>query len=58
MCEYCKKEYWDRKDIYKDYYFIISINKNNEFEIQYFDDYKECEYGKIINYCPMCGRKL
>ena len=63
MCEYCEEDRRNKRD------FIINtptislrIVKNNKFNalaIKSYNHQKQIvDNYKIINYCPMCGRKL
>lgn len=55
LCEYCEVDVDDRKNIfiietdYVDYEIYVDGNNNLSSDFP---------FGKKINYCPMCGRKL
>ena len=63
MCRYCEKD--ERKK--RDYIInspvvslkIIKKNNFNALELKSYNKQKEIiDNYKIINYCPMCGRRL
>ena len=62
MCKYCETTsnrpavesiYYDDLDVY-----IIGNELNIDLNMNIEDVYIDNEYEIVINYCPMCGRKL
>lgn len=59
-CKYCSGKWSDRKSLLyrnKDDY-KIKINTCNYLEENRKGGLDNSIYGKLINYCPMCGRRL
>lgn len=69
MCGYCNQKKWSKKEKACDYDFehritlddggwiglYMGIDKNDDYYLSAMgDDEVRC----VINYCPMCGRKL